>query len=182
MSSDYVIPAEVTSPKRQWTLVKVLHDFGEGRAAVAMGLWDEKQVLAMRWNGNDENPIGNPQSRGLPTWFIVPDEFRQAILVQLQELAPENRLLATEYFTDAVVLTNTIPVPAERKQVQDAVLRGIGKRNDYERWTVKIFAPANRLGYLVRVQGPRDFTWERIFEPEEQSADFIERAVREAVN
>ena len=29
-------------------------------------------MLAMRWNGNKENPLGNPQSRGLSTWFIVP--------------------------------------------------------------------------------------------------------------
>ena len=35
----------------------------------------------MRWNGdNDDNPIGNPQSRGLPTWFIVPDNYVEAIL------------------------------------------------------------------------------------------------------
>ena len=34
----------------------------------------------MRWNGNRENPIGNPQSRGLPTWFIVPDEHARQII------------------------------------------------------------------------------------------------------
>ena len=40
-------------------------------------------VLAMRWNGTDDNVIGNPQSRGLPTWFIVPREFRLAVLDEL---------------------------------------------------------------------------------------------------
>jgi len=34
----------------------------------------------MRWNGNKENPIGNPQSRGLPTWFIVPEQYWKQIL------------------------------------------------------------------------------------------------------
>lgn len=34
----------------------------------------------MRWNGTKENPLGNPQSRGLPTWFVVPDQYWKQIL------------------------------------------------------------------------------------------------------
>jgi hypothetical protein len=181
MANDYVIPIEVISPKRQWTLVSILYDRGENQAAVAMGLWEDRPVLAMRWNGGEGNPIGNPQSRGLATWFIVPDEFKQAILSLLQELAPESRLLAKEYFMNAIVLTNTIPLPDVRKQVQEAVLRGIGQRIDHERWTVKIFAPADRAGYVIRIQGPNRFTWEHDFEgPGEETPAFIEAAVREA--
>jgi hypothetical protein len=180
MSNNYVIPIEVTSPRRQWKLVHVLHDRGENSAAVAMGLWDEKPVLAMRWNGNDDNPIGNPQSRGLPTWFIVPDDFRPAILARLQELAPESRLLAREYFMNAIVLTNTIPLADVRQQVQAAVLRGIGERVDYERWTIKIFAPIDRAGYVIRIQGPKGFTWESYFEGPQEEPAFIEQTVRNA--
>jgi hypothetical protein len=181
MANDYVIPIDVTSPKRQWTLVGVLFDRGENDIAVAMGLWNGTPVLAMRWNGGEENPIGNPQSRGLATWFIVPDEFRKAILDRLQKVAPEKYLLSKEYFMNAVVLTNTIPLPDVRKRVQDAVLRGIGERIDYERWTVKIFAPADRAGYFVRIQGPKNFTWEHYFEgPVEDSPIFIEKTVRDA--
>jgi len=181
MATDYVIPAEVTSPKRQWRLIQVLHDRGEDGAAVAIGLWEEKPVLAMRWNGNGKNRIGNPQSRGLPTWFIVPDDFKPAILARLQELAPENRQFAKEYFMSATVLTNTIPLADVRQQIQAAVLRGIGERIDYERWTVKIFAPADRAGYVIRIQGPKNFTWERYFEgPQEEKPDFIEQTVRDA--
>lgn len=182
MANNYVIPIEVTSPKRQWTLVNVLYDNGEGRAAVAMGKWDESPVLAMRWNGGENNAIGNPQSRGLATWFIIPDEFRQAILARLEEIAPEKYQLAKEYFMNAVVLTNTIPLPEIRQQVQAAVLRGIGKRIDDERWTVKIFAPIDRAGYFIQINGPGNFTWKHDFEgPKEETAAFIERAVRDAL-
>lgn len=34
----------------------------------------------MRWNGDEENPIGNPQSRGLATWFILPEKYIEAVL------------------------------------------------------------------------------------------------------
>jgi hypothetical protein len=63
--------------------VAVLYDRGKRQAAVAIGRWDGEPVLAMRWNGTDDNVIGNPQSRGLPTWFIVPREFRLAVLDEL---------------------------------------------------------------------------------------------------
>lgn len=39
--------------------------------AIALGMWDGTPVIALRWNGTDERPIGHPQSRGLATWFVV---------------------------------------------------------------------------------------------------------------
>jgi hypothetical protein len=60
--------------------VEVLCDFGEHKAVLALGRWEQKPVLAMRWNGYAENPIGNPQSRGVATWFILPKEFFRGIL------------------------------------------------------------------------------------------------------
>jgi hypothetical protein len=136
----------------------------------------------MRWNGDENNVIGNPQSRGLPTWFIIPDEFRQVILARLEEIAPEKYLLAKEYFMNAVVLTNTIPPPEIKQQVQAVVLRGIGKRIDDERWTVKIFAPSGRAGYFIQFNGLGNFIWKRNFEgPKEETSAFIEWTVREAL-
>lgn len=82
----YVRPSDVRSPKRNWSLVHVLFDGGEDAPknpspnSLAVGLWDGKPVLAMRWNGGKENPLGNPQSRGLPTWFIVPEQHWRQIL------------------------------------------------------------------------------------------------------
>lgn len=73
MATNYISPADVISPKLHWSLIAVLEDEGPQEIALAVGRWDNKPVLAIRWNGdNDGNPIGNPQSRGLPTWFILP--------------------------------------------------------------------------------------------------------------
>ena len=71
------------SPKRFWSLLSVLRDDGEGGSALALGRWAFKPVLAIRWNGVKDNPLGNPQSRGLPTWFIVPEPYADAILSTL---------------------------------------------------------------------------------------------------
>ncbi len=40
-------------------------------------MWGE--VLAIRWNGRADAEIGNPQSRGLATWFIVPRQLEGAL-------------------------------------------------------------------------------------------------------
>ena len=90
--STYKKPGDVHSPKRRWQLFRVLFDGGDkeehSRAAenstvsLAIGRWDGRPVLAMRWNGTKDSPNGNPQSRGLPTWFIIPDQHVQAILAQ----------------------------------------------------------------------------------------------------
>jgi hypothetical protein len=82
----YIKPVDVHSPKRHWSLVHVLFDGGEftegnpSASSLAIGRWDNKPVLAMRWNGDEENPLGNPQSRGLPTWFIIPEQHWKQIL------------------------------------------------------------------------------------------------------
>jgi hypothetical protein len=49
----------------------------------------------MRWNGNAENPIGNPQSRGLATWFIIPNEYMKPILATF---SPDKQALAKAFF------------------------------------------------------------------------------------
>jgi hypothetical protein len=65
-------------------LIQILDDPKKPNSGVlALGRWDNRPVLAMRWNGNDNNPIGNPQSRGLPTWFIVPGRFNVALVSRL---------------------------------------------------------------------------------------------------
>lgn len=82
----YIRPENVHAPKRHWSLIHVLFDGGPGTEknpspnSVAIGRWDNEPALAMRWNGNKDNPLGNPQSRGLPTWFIVPEQHWKPIL------------------------------------------------------------------------------------------------------
>ena len=66
-------PEEVMSPKAHWTLIAVL--VSNEWWSLALGRWDDEIRLACRWNGNEENPKGNPCSHGVPTWFMLPDEF-----------------------------------------------------------------------------------------------------------
>ena len=79
----YIKPRDVKSPRNSWRLAELLHDAGEGRWAAAEGQWDKEgrweDVVALRWNGNSASEIGNPQSRGLATWFIVPDELADPV-------------------------------------------------------------------------------------------------------
>jgi hypothetical protein len=87
MATKYVSPTSVHSPKLHWALITVLDDAGPSNIALAIGRWNGDPVLGMRWNGdNDDNPIGNPQSRGIPTWFIVPPgKYTEALIKTLED-------------------------------------------------------------------------------------------------
>jgi hypothetical protein len=97
---DWVRPQYVTSPRRSWRLDRVLVAGPEEGPSVAIGEWhgggqeDGRRVLAMRWNGTREHPKGTPQSRGYPTWFVVPSEYRSKLLEALGE---EEQRLAREW-------------------------------------------------------------------------------------
>lgn len=96
MATKYVSPTSVVSPKLHWSLIAVLDDRGPGQIALAVGRWDNLPVLAMRWNGDNESgPIGSPQSRGLATWFIIPNgDYTEAILKTL----PKDKLTLVRNF------------------------------------------------------------------------------------
>ena len=78
----YVNAADVTSPKDSWKLEGVIYDEEDGSIAVAIGKWMNEGVIALRWNGINEahKELGNPQSFGKSTWFILPKEFGIAIV------------------------------------------------------------------------------------------------------
>ncbi|HVA79470.1 MAG TPA: hypothetical protein VNF29_00925 [Candidatus Binataceae bacterium] len=76
-------PENVNSPKSSWMLIDVLFEDGGDGDSLAVGKWDGKPVLAARWNGEDDKAIGNPQSRGLPTWFVLPEHYNRALLENL---------------------------------------------------------------------------------------------------
>lgn len=59
--------------------------------SVAVGMWDDRPCLAIRWNAYEDRPVGNPHSRGLPTWFIVPAALAEPIL---GTLTPEAQTFA----------------------------------------------------------------------------------------
>jgi hypothetical protein len=96
----YQDPRLVKSPKGAVSHLKILYDGGEQTAAyrewegwsIAELEWNEEPTLACRWNGSAENggvsALGNPQSRGLPIWFIIPKPLHEAIRSQLKN-APD---------------------------------------------------------------------------------------------
>jgi len=88
-NKEFFRPQDVTTPKLQWKLIKVLHEGSNdgGGYSIAAGSWDDQSVIAMRWNPCEGRPLGNPQSRGLPTWFIVPEALNKAIISTLDPSA-----------------------------------------------------------------------------------------------
>lgn len=96
----YIKPHDCHSPKAHWTLVLVLEEAAAGGCAMALGRWDGQPRLGMRWNGSAAvGPIGNPQSRGLPTWFLVPPGTEQLLLPLVKD--KKLRALADEFLEDA---------------------------------------------------------------------------------
>ena len=101
----YVPPNQVTSPKDHWALTCVIYDEGEGGIAVSWGYWDDSRVLAIRWNGTSDphKGLGNPQSSGHATWFIIPNALALSTLETLlhkQNLG--NDSLNQECFNQAI--------------------------------------------------------------------------------
>ncbi len=78
----YIPPTDVISPQENWQLNCVLYDGGQGGIAVAWGLWNEEDSIGIRWNGTSEpgRGLGNPQSSGHPTWFMMPHDFGIAVM------------------------------------------------------------------------------------------------------
>lgn len=80
----YTAPKNVTSPQASVSKVCPVLDAGEWHYSVALLLWEKQPAVGIRWNGGSEGEgkiqPGNPQSRGLPIWFIVPEPFELAIL------------------------------------------------------------------------------------------------------
>ena len=72
----YVDPQSVVAPRKQIRSVEVIYNSapGHGGWSIARLDWNGDQALGIRWNGDESSAIGNPQSHGLPTWFVVPEE------------------------------------------------------------------------------------------------------------
>ena len=88
----YIDPRLVTSPKGRVEKLDVIHDSGEGDYSVATMLWDGEPAMGIRWNGGDQGDkfqgLGNPQSRGIATWFILPDPIAELVRANPGALVP----------------------------------------------------------------------------------------------
>ncbi|AZR82345.1 hypothetical protein [Thiomicrospira sp. S5] len=66
---------------------KVLFD--NDSFSIAYGMWQgQDSVIAMRWNGDNENDMGYPKTFGNPMWFIVHDDLKEMIIKGLVDLNP----------------------------------------------------------------------------------------------
>jgi hypothetical protein len=138
----YIKPTDVHAPKRHWSLIHVLFDGGENEgtnltpSSLAIGRWDNDPVLAMRWNGNKGNPLGNPQSRGLPIWFIVPEQHWKQILETEHYNFSDDKIVFARNFLESkrVYFLNHCPNPACR---------------DYQKLVVHTY-PTNKLGATLQ--------------------------------
>ena len=81
-------PRTVLSPK---TSVRNLVVIWDGRAwddanprwsgwSLAKLDWEGAPAVGVRWNGQREYGVGSPQSRGLPTWMILPEPLAEIAL------------------------------------------------------------------------------------------------------
>ncbi len=81
----YINPETVLAPRNRIKSTEVLYNGGEGEWSVARLEFDDHECLGMRWNGADGQPgIGNPQSHGQPTWFVIPDTLADIIREQVE--------------------------------------------------------------------------------------------------
>ena len=86
----YVDPEKVDSPKNSVRNVRVRHN--QGKWAVAELEWEDEAAIGIRWNGTEgEAGVGSPQSRGHPTWFIVPEELADAVREKVESLSKGGR-------------------------------------------------------------------------------------------
>jgi hypothetical protein len=93
-----VKPQDVKSPREHWVLIDVLLETPNW--SLAVGAWDGRRCLAARWNGDDDHPKGNPVSHGVPTWFVLPEEFFDPLLAA-NLIPPEKRGFVEAYLNIA---------------------------------------------------------------------------------
>lgn len=94
---DYTDPNTVISPKAYWRLTRVVCDGEADGWSAAEGRWSDKPYqkgrprFALRWNGGPKSgsPIGTPQSRGHPTWFIIPEEIENQVRLAVARAVAE---------------------------------------------------------------------------------------------
>lgn len=94
----YIEPEKVVSPKANWRLVDVILDRGAGDCAYAIGMWDNRRSVGFRWNGSKSNPLGNPQSRGLPTWTILDHKLHPYVLRLVRKENPAKVQIVQAFF------------------------------------------------------------------------------------
>jgi hypothetical protein len=61
-------------------------------------MWDSERCIGFRWNGTSERPLGNPQSRGLPTWTILDRRLHKAVTELVKKENPAKAQIVQAFF------------------------------------------------------------------------------------
>ena len=94
----FLNPKEILSPKGRVNNIDVLEET-EFYTIVILE-WDGKDSLAVRWNPLKEEELGTPASRGVPTWFILPESIAKSYLKEnLSKDEIKNSLRALQLYT-----------------------------------------------------------------------------------
>lgn len=106
----YKLPQDVLSPKNCVEVVKILFDGGINNGkhySVAQLRWEGVDCIGIRWNINqrewdDPNKlsgkvvcVGEPNSRGYSTWFVLPEHFLRQIFCTNSQWIEELRSTVT---------------------------------------------------------------------------------------
>ena len=124
----YIDPHIVLPPRSRVGSVDVLYNDGPGSWSIARLTYDDQpDRRGIRCNGSDEEAgIGNPQSRGKPIWFVVPEA-----------LSPFVRDMAEERLRSRM----GSPSSSGLKAVENAILLPLGIR----RWTADAVRKSTHL-------------------------------------
>ena len=132
----YIDPNHVDSPKNSVSNLLPVYDGGEWDSSVALLKWDGEDRVAMRWNGgtdkDSQKPTpGNPQSRGLPTWFVLDPIFDTTIL---------NALLQKDLIGGGTI---------DRDKAEKAIFDAIKSRGEKLDETVHIDALEEKISAVI---------------------------------
>lgn len=96
----YHDPATVWSPRDCIDNVQLLYDGGLTDVySLAIVTWEGQDRIGIRWNVNQREwaepakaagtvrCVGEPNSRGYPTWFILPENFLSSLLASNDRIA-----------------------------------------------------------------------------------------------
>ena len=88
----HIDPETVHSAETGVADIRVIYNAMESTEEPSWSLaslrWNGRAVLAARWNGDDrddQSGVGDPQSRGVPTWFILPNHIAKLVRKNLPE-------------------------------------------------------------------------------------------------
>lgn len=74
-------PEQVNSSK--FTVSKIIYDYNGFSIAYGTYQGEKHKQLAMRWNGDTDESIGHPNSRGHATWFLITADISDVLFTAL---------------------------------------------------------------------------------------------------